>query len=144
MARTNLPLTSLASEGVVLNYSTTAIDATNQMNVALPSTGIPASAVEDRLIFIVTNTTASTQTVTIKAGDNTTYANVPAFRAGKGDLVTGNLNATSGTAIIGPLESSRHVQSGGAGADQPAGSVNVNFSAGMTGTIVALLIPRSF
>ena len=144
MARTNLPLTTLTANGAILNQAGTAIDATNQMNVQLPTTGIPASAFEDRLVFYVQNTTASTQTVTIKAGDNTNYKNVPAFRAGAGDFVSGNLTATTGTAFIGPFEAARFVQSGAAGVDQPAGSVNVNFSAGMTGTIWALLVPRAF
>lgn len=143
MARTNLPLSTFTGF-IDLNDAGTAIDATNNMNVALGSSAIPAGSKSDYLIIYVQNTTASTQTVTIKAGDNTNYKNVPAFEAGKGDLTTGNLTASTGTAFIGPLEVARFVQSGAAGSDQPAGSVNVNFSSGMTGKVWALLVPRAF
>jgi hypothetical protein len=149
MARTNLPLSTFTGF-IDLNDAGTAIDSTNNMNIALPSTGIPASGFEYELLIYVQNTTASTQTVTIKAGDNTNYKNVPAFRAALGDLVTGNLTASTGTAFIGPLESARFVQSGAQGVqppgtpDQPAGSVNINFSSGMTGKVWAILLPRAF
>jgi hypothetical protein len=142
MARTNLPLTSLTANSATLNNAGTAIDATNGMNVALSSSAIPSAASADRLVFYVLNTTASTKTVTVRKGDNTAYLNVPAFEASKGDLTTGNLNATTGSAFIGPFELARFVQSGGAGADQPAGSINVDFAAGMTGTIWAILLPK--
>jgi hypothetical protein len=136
MARTNLPITNLTANGAVLNSAGTTIDATNGMNIALTSSGIPAAGNADRLVLYVQNTTASTKTVTVKAGANTTYDNVPAFQAGKGDLTTGNLSANTGTAFIGPFEVARFVQ--------PDGSVNVDFAASMTGTVWALLLPRAF
>jgi len=131
MARTNLPVTSLVANGAVLNNAGTAIDATNGMNVVIPTTGIPAGGNADRLVLYVQNTTASTKTVTVKAG-----ANPPSFQASKGDITTGNLTATTGTAFIGPFEVARVLQ-----ADS---SVNVDFAASMTGTIWAVLLPRAF
>lgn len=131
MARTNLPITNMTANGAVLNQAGTAIDATNGMNVALTSTGIPAAGNADRLVLYVQNTTASTKTVTVKAG----ASNPPAFQSGKGDLVTGNLSANTGTAFIGPFEVARFIQSDG--------SINVDFAASMTGTIWAILLPRA-
>lgn len=136
MARTNLPLTNLTANGAVLNQAGTPIDATNGMNVQLPTTNIPASAFEDRLVLYVQNTTAATETVTVRKGANANYLNVPAFRAGAGDVVTGNLTATTGTAFLGPFEAARFMQADG--------SLNIDFSAGMTGNVWALLIPRAF
>lgn len=131
MARTNLPVTNLSAGGAVLNNAGTAIDATNGMNIVIPTTSIPASGDADRLVLYVQNTTASTKTVTVRAG-----VNPPAFRKDIGDIVTGNLSANTGTAFIGPFESSRHLQADG--------SINVDFASSMTGTIWALLVPRSF
>lgn len=142
MARTTLPVTTMTANGAVLNNAGTAIDAANGMNIPLASSAIPAVGGADRLVLYVTNTFAGTKTVTVRKGDNTNYANVPAFEAGKGDFVSGNLTASTGTAFIGPFELARFVQSGGAGADQPAGSINVDFAASMTGTIWAILLPR--
>ena len=137
MARTNLPLTSLTFNSAVLNNAGTAIDASNGMNIALPSTGIPAAAQADSLIIYVQNTTSSTKTVTVRAGANTTgNPNSPAFEAGKGDLVTGNLTASTGTAFIGPFETARFVQTDG--------SINLDFASGTTGTVWAVLMPRRY
>lgn len=131
MARTNLPITGLTANGAVLNNAGTAIDATNGMNIAITTTGIPAGGNADRLVLYVQNTTGSTKTVTVKAG-----ANPPSFRSGLGDITTGNLSATTGTAFIGPFDVSRVLQADG--------SVNIDFAASMTGTIWALLLPRAF
>jgi hypothetical protein len=136
MARTNLPLTNLTANGAVLNNAGTAVDATNGMNIVIPTNAIPAGGNADRLVLYVQNSTASTKTVTVKAGANTTTANVPAFQAGKGDLTTGNLTASTGTAFIGPFDVARFIQ--------PDGSLNVDFASSMTGTIWALLLPRVF
>ncbi len=137
MARTNLPLTSLTANSAVLNSAGTAVDATNGMNIQIPTNAIPAGGTADRLVLYVQNTTASTETVIVRAGANTTGdPNSPAFRAGQGDLTTGNLNASTGSAFIGPFDPSRFVQ--------PDGSINVDFASGMTGTIWALLLPRAF
>lgn len=135
MARTNLPVTALTGNGAVLNSAGTAIDATNGMTIALASNAIPAAASADRLILYVQNSTASTKTVTVRAGANTSPGS-PAFEAGKGDITTGNLTASTGTAFIGPFEVARVIQ--------PDGSVSVDFAASMTGTIWAILLPRTF
>lgn len=137
MARTNLPLSAIVANGADLNDAGTAIDATNGMNLQIPTGGIPAGGNLDRLLLYVQNTTASTKTVTIRKGANTGVdPNAPAFEAGKGDYTTGNLTASTGTAFIGPFEVARFAQ--------PDGSLNVDFAAGMTGTVWALLLPRSF
>jgi hypothetical protein len=135
MARTSLPVTSLTANNAVLNNAGTAIDATNGMTIAIPTNTIPAGGNIDRLVLYVQNSTASTKTVTVRAGVNTSPGS-PAFEAGKGDLVTGNLTASTGTAFIGPFEVARFIQ--------PDGSVSVDFASSMTGTIWALLLPRAF
>jgi hypothetical protein len=137
MARTNLPLLKLAGNAAALNNAGTAIDQANGMTIALASGAIPAQSGADRLILYVQNTAGSTKTVTVKAGGNTTNdPSSPAFLAGKGDLVTGNLSATTGTAFIGPFEAARFCQSDG--------SVSIDFSSGATGTIWAVLLPKYF
>lgn len=132
MARTNLPVTNMTANGAVLNNAGTAIDATNGMTIALPTSAIPAAGSADRLVLYVQNTTASTKTVTVKAGSS----NPPAFRNGLGDLTTGNMTASTGTAFIGPFDVSRFIQSDN--------SISVDFAASTTGTIWAILLPRAF
>ena len=153
MARTTLNATVMTPNSAVLNNAGTAIDAANGMTIPLPSTGFPAAPGPDTMVLYVQNTTASTQTVKVRAGVNSgtlgaPYAgastdpytgvdpNAPAFRGGLGDLITGNLNATTGTAFIGPFDVSRFVQNDG--------SVAVDFSSGMTGTVWAILLPKRF
>lgn len=141
MARTNLPVTALDPKNPSLNTAGTSIDATNGMNIALASSAIPSKPGADRLVLYVQNTTASTKTVTVRAGagvaapSNFGYGYpVPSQEQGLGDLVTGNLSATTGTAFIGPFEAARFIQTDG--------SVNVDFASGTTGTIWAILLPR--
>lgn len=129
MARTNLPLSTFTS-GADLNDAGTTVDQANGMNIQLPSTAIPVGGSTDRLILYVTNTAAATHVVTIRAGTSLP----PAFEGGKGDVTTGNLTASTGTAFIGPFEPARFVQSDG--------SVNVDFDSGFTGKIWAILLPR--
>lgn len=130
MARTNLPLTSLAGNSGSVNPSTTAVDQANGMNIALANEGVPAAGNTDRLVLVVANTAAAAHHILVRAG----AANPPAFRAGIGDV---SVNVTNGvTAYVGPFEYARVVQSDG--------SVNVDFDSGFTGTILALLLPRSF
>lgn len=135
MARTNLPITNAVGNGAVLNNAGTAIDATNGMNIALASSAIPSASGAGQLLLYVQNTTASTKTVTIKAGVGGGTTAGPAFRSGLGDFTTGNLTATTGTAFIGPFDASRFVQLDG--------SINIDFAAGMTGTIWAVLLPKN-
>ena len=136
MARTNLPVTTMTPNSAVLNQAGTAVDAANGMNIQLSSTSIPAAGGADTLVLYVQNTTASAQTVTVRKGVGGGATPGPAFRSGIGDFVTGNLNATSGTAFIGPFDVSRFVQSDG--------SINVDFSSGMTGNVWAILLPKRF
>lgn len=136
MARTALTPISLTANSATLNNAGTAIDATNGMNIAISTSSIPAAADLDRLVLYVQNTTASTKTVTVRAGVGGGATPGPAFRSGLGDLTTGNLSASTGAAFIGPFDVSRFAQTDG--------SVNVDFASGMTGTIWALLVPRSF
>lgn len=137
MARTSITPVLCGANNIDLNDAGTAIDATNGMVFTVTTTGVPAAANIDRVLIYVSNSTASTKTVTIKAGANTTGApNTPAFRAGLGDLTTGNLTASTGTAFIGPLDVSRFIQSDG--------TVQINFASGMTGTIWVFLLARAF
>lgn len=129
MARTSIPVNNLASNGILLNDAGTAIDATNNHVIDLKSGAIPAGAGPDRLILYVKNSTGSTKTVTVKAGDNP-----PSFRAGLGDLTTGNINATTGTAVIGPFDPARFLQDDG--------TILLDVASGMTGTIWAFLLTR--
>jgi hypothetical protein len=141
MARTNLPLTKMDPKAPTLNNAGTAVDAANGMNIALASSAIPSAASGDRLVLYVLNTTASTKTVTVRAGAGigapsgfgTGYP-VPSQEQGLGDLVTGNLTATTGSAFIGPFDTARFIQTDG--------SINVDFTASMTGTIWAVLLPK--
>jgi hypothetical protein len=136
MARTNLPVTNMTPNSAVLNSAGTAIDASNGMNIQFSSTSIPAAGGPDTLILYVQNSTASTKTVTVRAGVGGGATPGAAFRSGLGDLTTGNLSASTGTAFIGPFDVSRFVQTDG--------SINVDFASGMTGTIWAVLLPKRF
>ena len=161
MARTTLNPTTLTPNSAVLNNAGTAIDPVNGMAIPLPLSGFPAPPGADTLVLYVQNTTASTQTVKVRAGVNSGvlatggYAGVstnpytgidpnsPTFRGGLGDLITGNLNATTGTAWIGPFDVSRFLN-----VDYTVTPNNqfaaVDFSSGMTGTIWAILLPKRF
>jgi hypothetical protein len=129
MARTNLPLSSLVANGSLADPAGTAIDVTNGMNVAIPTTAIPSGPHLDKLVLRVANTAGADKVVTIKAG-----ANPPAFRAGIGDLAV-TVVATSGVRFIGPFDISRFAQADG--------SLNIDFGSGMTGTITAFMAPGS-
>lgn len=128
MARTNLPLTDLAGNAGQAE-STTALDVANGMNVQVTSEAIPAKGEAEDVILIISNTYTAAENVIVRAGAGP----VPAFRASLGDL-TVSVPASS-TMLIGPFETARFAQADG--------SLNVDFGAGMTGTIVALRVPRS-
>jgi hypothetical protein len=129
MARTALPVTSLVANGQVSNPTATTIDVTNGMQISLPTTDIPADASADRLVLVVNNTAASSKNVIMRAG----ASNPPAFRSGLGDQKSLVTNGT--TSYVGPFDISRFTQGGGV--------FNVDFDSGMTGTILALLLPRT-
>ena len=144
MARTTLPLTVLNANTSQVNLVGTAVDQANGMVVTITTTGVPAIGSGERLLFYVTNTFAGVNTVTIRKGSNPAYLNVPAFRASKGDLVTANLTASTGTAWIGPLDPSWFEQPDVT--SPPVGSPQffIDFSATMTGVIFAFLLQRAF
>ena len=128
MARTNLPVTNLvANSGVAL--STTAIDQANGMILALASSAIPAASTSEQLVLVVANTAASPFNFILRAG----ASNPPAFRKDIGDLTVSVTNAT--TKYMGPFDYARFVQSDG--------SLWIDFGVGFTGTIQALMLPRS-
>lgn len=125
MARTAIVPRALAKNSNLIGTTgTTTIDST------LVTNGVTiANAKPERLLLRVTNTEASTNTVTVKAGDNP-----PALRAGQGDLVV-TLAASTGVQFIGPLESDKYLQDDG--------SLSIDLETGMTGAIDALYWPRS-
>lgn len=150
MARTSLPLKTLASGGAIVNMlndgtNFTAVDNTNGMTIAIPTNTIPAGPDIDRLILLVLNTNGTGRVVTVRAatpdgGASKTGAGTaspaftyPSFEAGKGDLVTSAMTATTGIGIIGPFEVARFLQ--------PDGTISIDFN-GATGFIAALLLPR--
>jgi hypothetical protein len=126
MARTAITLRKLVPNSSLAAPTADTVDQANGMTLAIPTSGIPVSPDADHLILVVNNSAGSTKTCTIKAG-----ANPPAFRAGLGDLVV-SLTTTQ-TAYIGPLETARFKQ-----ADS---SLSVDFAAGFTGSITALIMP---
>lgn len=148
MARTQLPLTTLVSNGAVLNQAGTAIDQANGMYIALPTTAIPAPGSLERLVIYATNTFAGVNAIIVRAGLYVTstpvfasmvkvgYLNLLSFEAGKGDLTTGNLTASTGFAWVGPLEVARFLNQDG--------GIALDFSATMTGLIWAFQLPRAF
>lgn len=129
MARTALTVTTLTPNTPLVGLGTTTnIDATNSHSITLPRPATPAE-----ILIVVKNTTASTKTVTVKAG-----ANPPSVRAGGGDMTSLSLTDGSTTpqyGVIGPLEASRYMQADG--------TINVDVAASMTGTITVLYVPRS-
>jgi hypothetical protein len=126
MARTNLPLTNLTADNGIQEPAGTTVDPVNGMNVQIPSTGIPAQYELDGVILLATNTAAVAENIIIDAG-----VLPPAHRAGLGPLT---LSVAAGkTEVIGPLSSARFSQSDG--------SLNIDFAAGFTGTIIALMRP---
>lgn len=136
MARTNLPLTALVANSAILNQAGTAVDQVNGMNIQIPTTGIPATGNIERLVLYVQNTGAGAQTVIVRKGVGGGATPGAAFESGKGDLTTGNLTATTGTAFVGPFEVARFLQADG--------SVNIDFSANLAGTVWAIMVPRAF
>ena len=134
MARTNLPLTALAANSSIAAPTGTAIDATNNMNVAIPTSTIPATPDVNNMVLLVSNTVASSKVVTVRAGVGGGVTPGPAFRSGIGDLAI-TIPASS-TVYIGPLETARFAQLDG--------SLNIDFAAATTGTITALIMPERF
>ena len=125
MARTALTPVDIASNTTTANPAGTALDATNS-HVFTPTSPL------HEYVIRVDNTTASTKTVTVAAGDNP-----PADSAGQGSLVCSLTagNVTTQVKWVGPLESARFIQNDG--------TVSIDVDASMTGTITVFQIPRN-
>ena len=117
--RTAITPTAWLANGNVVDPTYTAADAVNGMSVAADET--------ERIILHVKNGDTAAKTVTVKAG-----ANPPAWRAGVGDL---EVSVAAGTnQYIGPFESARFEQTGGA--------LWVDFSAATSTTVAAYRLPH--
>jgi hypothetical protein len=123
MARTAVPLSNLVGNGSLADPAGTALDATNDHQIDVSVTH------PEEILIRVTNSAASSHTVTVKAGG----ANPPAWRGGQGD-VTATVSANTGVTWIGPLSSSRFLQAGNV--------LYVDIESGHTGTITAFKVPR--
>lgn len=125
MARTALTPTVLTANTSTADPAGDDLDATNS-HVFTPTSPL------DEYLIRVTNTTASTKTLTVKAGDNP-----PADAAGAGDLVVSLTagNVTAQVKWVGPLTSSRFIQNDG--------TVNLDVASAMTGKIAVFRVPRN-
>jgi hypothetical protein len=125
MARTALTPVTVTANTSIADVAGTSYDATNS-HVFTPTSPL------HEYIIRATNTTSSTKTVTVKAGDNP-----PADAAGQGDLVVSLTagNVTTQVKWIGPLTSSRFLQDDG--------TVNIDVAGSMTGAITIFRIPRN-
>lgn len=131
MARTNLPLSTLTPNSSIAAPTGTAIDQANGMNVQIPTNTFPATPECDHLFLLATNSAAGSHIVTVRAGVGGGATPGAAFRAGLGDLAI--TVGASATRWIGPFDPARFLQ--------VDGSVNVDFDAGTTGTIIAAIMP---
>ncbi len=126
-ARTNVPKSVLVANGSIAAPTGTAIDQTNGMNVVIGTTAIPSAANLESLFLVVGNSAAGTKNAIVRAGSPP-----PAFRSGIGDLTVAV--GAGATVWVGPLETARFAQADG--------SLNLDFEAGMTGTVIAALLPK--
>lgn len=123
MARTAVTVNTLTPNAGGAAPTTTAIDPTNGHSVAAPG---PL----EELFIIIGATFAGAKNYTFKAG-----ANPPADASGQGDLVVSCKNETK---WVGPFTSARFVQSG-----TDSGKLFVDVAASATGTITAVVVPRT-
>lgn len=128
-----MPRTAIVPRALVANGNLNGAAGATTIDAALVTNGVVVENCEpERTLIRVTNTEASTNVVTVRAGDNP-----PALAAGQGDLAV-TVAATTGVQYLGPFESGRFLQGG---AD--AGDLHIDFEAGMTGAIDILLIPKA-
>lgn len=120
MARTAVTVTDLTGATSVANPAGTTADATNGHVI----TGTRPEV----LLLRVNNTAGGAKNVIVKAG-----AFPIAESSGQGDL-TVSVPATTGSVLVGPLESARFLQNDG--------TLNVDLEAGFTGTVAALKVNR--
>ena len=119
MPRDAVAVTALASGAATTTPAGVAIAPANGANVAQSDASLT--------VVRVTNSAGAAKNVTVKAG-----AKPPAVRSGIGDLVVA---VAAGADKMLCLESARFAQADG--------SINVDFEAGMTGTISAVSIPKA-
>lgn len=125
-----MPRTSVAARALVANGNLNGVTGPTTIDSTLVTNGVNVPSAEpERTIIRVANTEASTNVVTLKAGDNP-----PALAAGLGDLAV-TVAASTGVQFLGPFESGRFLQSDG--------SLDIDFETGMTGTIDVLQLPRA-
>lgn len=122
MARTAVSYSNFVANSNLSDPAGTALDATNDHTIA--------NARPELTMLRITNTAGTDKVVTIKASTSS----VPAWRSGLGDL-TVTVTATTGVQWIGPLSSSRFLQSDG--------SLSIDIASGHTGTITAFKLPRA-
>jgi hypothetical protein len=131
MARTLIPVIALVANASIPAPAPVAIDQANGMNAKFASNLVPASAGLEHAVLIVSNTAAAAKNIIVRAGVGGGITPGPAFRSGLGDLV---IPIPAGaTRWLGPFDSARHMQLDG--------SVNLDFEAGFTGNITAVLVP---
>jgi hypothetical protein len=121
MARTAVSYSNWVANSNLSDPAGTALDATNDHTIA--------AARPELTLLRITNTSGADRIVTIKAGGGD-----PAWRRGQGDL---NVTVTASTGVqwIGPLSSSRFLQTDG--------SLQIDIVASHTGTITAFKLPRA-
>lgn len=128
-----MPRTAIVPRALVPNGNLNGATGATTIDATLVTNGVVVDSAKPELMLIrVTNTEGSTNTVTIKAGDNP-----PALAAGLGDLVV-TVAATTGVQYIGPFESGRFLQGG-----SDMGDIHIDFETGMTGAIDILTFPRN-
>lgn len=125
-----MPRTAITPRALVANGSLDSVTGPTTIDATLVTNGVVVNSAEpERTVLRVANTEGSTNTCTVRKGDNP-----PALAAGQGDLVV-TIAATTGVRYLGPFESGRFLQADG--------SLEVDFETGTTGTIDVLLIPRA-
>lgn len=120
MARTAITTQQLVRNGSILKAAGTAVDQPNGMVIT--------KAKFKKLSLEVANSAGSPFNIILRAG---VYP-VASMQA-QGDLTIAVTNAT--TRLIGPLDSAKFAQADG--------SLNIDFGAGFTGTIIAYEYPHS-
>src|SRR5258708_23682755 len=128
MARTAFRVVASSLTAGVVAPAGTAIDQANGMNIPLASGAIPRIGTAHQLVLVVHMTAVGAHSVIVRAGATP----VPAFRGALGDLTV----AETGTQdVYITLEAARFMQTDN--------SINVDFTAGSTGTIIPLLVAPS-
>ena len=120
MARTAVPVTDLTTATSTADPAGTTADPTNGHTI----TGVSS----ETLVLRVRNTTAGALNAIVRAGTQPL-----AIASGQGDL-TVSVAATTGSVLIGPLESARFKQSDG--------SISLDLGAGFAGNVTAFKVNR--